>query len=240
MEGSSVPDADLVAAVVTGDVEAFAVLYDRYAQAVFRAAFRRSGDRQVAEEVLQDTYLALWNRAELFDPSAGSLLVWLSTIARNRSVDRLRALGRRPGAVPLSAIAPGDDRDEGVLERTMSRAALLGSGSQPVDPEQALEDADLRAEVRDAIDTIPHLERQVIELAYFEELTQSEIAARLGWPLGTVKTRTRRALGRLREVLASRFGAELAPRPPPVAVAVEATSSDDAPVHGSRSSDGPR
>jgi RNA polymerase sigma-70 factor (ECF subfamily) len=237
MEGRPpVPDVELVAAVVTGDVEAFAVLYDRYAQAVYRAAFRRSGDRQVAEEVLQDTYLALWNRAELFDASAGSLLVWLSTIARNRSVDRLRALGRRPAAVPLSAIAPADDRDEGAIERTMSRAALVGSGSPPVDPEQALEDAGLRAEVRDAIDTIPHLERQVIELAYYEELTQSEIAARLGWPLGTVKTRTRRALGRLREVLATRFGADLAPPSPPVAVAVESAAGDD----GMRSSDGPR
>jgi RNA polymerase sigma-70 factor, ECF subfamily len=239
MEGRSpLPDAELVAAVATGDVEAFAVLYDRYAQAVYRAAFRRLGDRQVAEEVLQDTYLALWNRAELFDASAGSLLVWLSTIARNRAVDRLRAFGRRPAAVPLSAVAPADDHDGGTVERTMARAELLGSGPRSVDPEQALEDAGLRAEIREAIGTIPRLERQVIELAYFEELTQSEIAARLGWPLGTVKTRTRRALGRLREVLAERFGADLAPRRP-VAVAVDVIA-EEAPARGARSADGSR
>src|ERR1700690_3063920 len=106
-----------MAIVATGDADALAALYDRYADAVYRAAFRRLGDKQLAEEVLQDTYMALWNRAELFDPGLGSLLAWLSTIARNRAVDRLRALGRRPAAVPLSSVLPDDDREDRSFDR---------------------------------------------------------------------------------------------------------------------------
>lgn len=206
-------DAQLVATVVAGDTTALAVLYDRHADAIFRAAFRRSGDRSIAEEVLQDTFLALWNRAELFDPAQGSLLAWLSTIARNRAIDRLRHQGRRPPAMPLSAVIPDDDRGGSGLDRALSHGVLLGSGAVADDPQQVLEDAATRTEIRDALRTIPPRERQVLELAYYEGLTQVEIAQRLDWPLGTVKTRTRRALARLREALTSVFGAELAPPP---------------------------
>src|SRR5918998_6409958 len=106
MERSSAArtDAELVADLVAGDDAALAELYDRHGDAVFRIAFRRSGDRQLAEEVMQETFLALWDRAELFDPAVGSLPAWLGTIARNRTVDRLRAIGRRPPAIALSAI----------------------------------------------------------------------------------------------------------------------------------------
>jgi RNA polymerase sigma-70 factor, ECF subfamily len=204
-------DAVLVASVAAGDAAALAELYGRYADAIYRAAFRRLGDRQLAEEVLQDTYLALWNKAELFDPGAGSLVAWLSTIARNRAVDRLRALGRRPAAVPLSAVIANDDREDRALERALADGALLGSGTAPLSPEAALDEEMLRVEVRTALDTIPPMERQVLELAYYEELTQTEIADRLGWPLGTVKTRTRRALFRLRATLVGVLGPDIAP-----------------------------
>lgn len=204
-------DAVLVASVAAGDAAALAELYDRYADAIYRAAFRRLGDRQLAEEVLQDTYLALWNRAELFDPGAGSLVAWLSTIARNRAVDRLRALGRRPAAVPLSAVIANDDREDRALERALADGALLGVGTAPLEPEAALDEEMLRVEVRTALDAIPPMERQVLELAYYEELTQTEIADRLGWPLGTVKTRTRRALLRLRASLVGVLGPGVAP-----------------------------
>lgn len=204
-------DAALVATVAAGDADALAELYDRYADAVYRAAFRRLGDRQIAEEVLQDTYMALWNRAELFDPQQGSLLAWLSTIARNRSVDRLRQMGRRPPAVALSALLADDDHEDRGLERVLSHAVPLGSGAVSVDPLAELEAAALGDEIRGALRTIPGNERQVLELAYYEELTQTEIAARLGWPLGTVKTRTRRALLRLRGVLSGLLGPEVAP-----------------------------
>jgi len=204
-------DAMLVASVATGDMAALAELYDRYSDAIYRTAFRRLGDRQLAEEVLQDTYMALWNRAELFDVTAGSLLAWMSTIARNRAIDRMRAIGRRPAAVPLSAVASDDSQDERGLERALADGQLLGSGPAPLDPEQHIDQQALRQEVQAALATIPTAERQVIELAYYEELTQTEIADRLGWPLGTVKTRTRRGLMRLREALVNILGAEIAP-----------------------------
>jgi RNA polymerase sigma-70 factor (ECF subfamily) len=224
-------DALLVASLVRGDTAALAELYDRHADAVYRAAFRRLGDRQLAEEVLQDTYVALWNRAELFDPAAGSLLAWLSTIARNRAVDRLRALGRRPAAVPLSAVLPTDEGDDQAVERALAAGDLLGAAPPPRDPEQMIEEGVLRDQIRGVLDDIPPNERQVLELAYYEELSQSEIAHRLGWPLGTVKTRTRRALYRMREALTPILGADVAP---PAALA--ALASDDS----AEAIDGPR
>lgn len=212
-------DAQLVATVAAGDTAALAELYDRHADAIYRAAFRRSGDRTIAEEVLQDTYLALWNRAELFDPGQGSLVTWLSTIARNRAIDRLRHQGRRPPAVPLSAVMSDDERDGNGLDRALSHGTLLGSGAASVDPELLLQDAATRREISDALGTIPRRERRVLELAYYEGLTQVEIAQRLDWPLGTVKTRTRRALMRLRQTLTAVLGPELAPAPRPDRIA---------------------
>src|SRR5215213_12036510 len=94
-------DAALVRAVAAGSDDALAALYDRHVDGVHAVALRLTNDRQLAEEVVQETFLALWNRAELFDPSVASLATWLRTIARNRTVDRLRAAGRRPPLVPL-------------------------------------------------------------------------------------------------------------------------------------------
>jgi RNA polymerase sigma-70 factor, ECF subfamily len=206
-------DAGLVASVAGGDAAALAELYDRHADAIYRTAFRRLGDRQLAEEILQDTYLALWNRAELYDPTAGSLLAWLSTIARNRAIDRMRAIGRRPAAIPLSAMTSDDDGDDRGLERALGSGGALGTALAPLDPEQYVDAGELRDQVRAALDAIPANERQALELAYYEELTQSEIADRLGWPLGTVKTRTRRGLMRLRQSLVGILGPEVAPPP---------------------------
>src|ERR671928_1281778 len=103
----SVDDAALVREVAAGSESALATLYDRHADGVYAAACRLTSDRQVAEEVVQETFLALWNRAELFDPTAGSLAAWIHTIARNRTVDRLRAAGRRPNLIALSSAAGG-------------------------------------------------------------------------------------------------------------------------------------
>src|SRR3954469_15446539 len=107
--GPARTDSELVADVAARNSDALAELYDRHAEALYRAAYRRLGDRQLAEEVLQDTYLALWNRASLFDEQQGSLLAWLGTIARNRAIDRMRAIGRRPTAVPISGLMVDDD-----------------------------------------------------------------------------------------------------------------------------------
>jgi RNA polymerase sigma-70 factor (ECF subfamily) len=195
-------DAALVREVAAGSEAALATLYDRHADAVYAAACRLTADRQVAEEVVQETFLALWNRAELYDPAAGSLAAWLHTIARNRTVDRLRAAGRRPNLIALSSAAGIDEDGTAALERIASAGDVLGGANLGPGPEGSVEAAELRATVQDALAAMPDQERTVIELAYREELSQSEIAERLGWPLGTVKTRTRRALLRLRTLLA--------------------------------------
>jgi RNA polymerase sigma-70 factor (ECF subfamily) len=203
-------DAVLVAAVATGSETALAALYDRHADAVHAAAFRLLGDRQAAEDVVQEVFLTLWNRADRFDPAVGSLAAWLLTIARNRAVDRLRAAGRRPRLVSIQPAGSDDEPDFAALERLAAeRGVVGGTGMAAADPEAALDLAETRTALRQVLAGLPELERTAILLAYRDGLAQSEIAARLGWPLGTVKTRTRRALARLREAL----GPEYAPVP---------------------------
>ena len=199
-------EAGLVREVAAGSQDALAALYDRHVDAVFAASIRLTSDRQVAEEVVQETFLALWNRAELFDPGTGSLAAWLHTIARNRTVDRLRAAGRRPNLVPLSSAGGSDESDTAALERIVITGRVLGGADLGPGPEGELAAAELRDVIRGALADLPEHERTALVLAYSAELTQSEIAERLGWPLGTVKTRTRRALLRLREVLAEELG----------------------------------
>ena len=211
-------DAALVRAVAAGSETALGDLYDRYVDAVYAAASRLTSDRQVAEEVVQETFLALWNRAELFDPAVGSLAAWLHTIARNRTVDRLRAAGRRPNLIPLSSAAGDDEHESVALDRIVASGTVLGGAAVGRGPEGELAVTELREVIRDALAGLPDPERTAIVLAYREELTQSEIAERLGWPLGTVKTRTRRALLRLRTALADELGPGLEPAPIPVAV----------------------
>jgi RNA polymerase sigma-70 factor, ECF subfamily len=206
-------DAALVRDVAAGSQAALGDLYDRYVDAVYAAASRLTSDRHVAEEVVQETFLALWNRAELFDPSVGSLAAWLHTIARNRTVDRLRAAGRRPNLIPLSSAAGDDEHDSVALDRLVAAGTVLGGAAVGRGPEGELAVTELREVLRDALADLPDSERTAIVLAYQEELTQSEIAERLGWPLGTVKTRTRRALLRLRSALAHELGPGFEPAP---------------------------
>lgn len=203
-------DVGLVREVAAGSHDALADLYDRHADAVFASAYRLTSDRGLAEEVVQETFLALWNRADTFDPSVGSLAAWLHTIARNRTVDRLRAAGRRPTLVPLSSAAAsgsafggGSEPDADALERVLANGTIVAGAAQPRSPDMEVALLELREALQAALAEMPEVERVVIVLAYGEDLTQSEIADRLGWPLGTVKTRTRRALLRLREVLGS-------------------------------------
>ena len=201
-------DAHLVREVAAGSHDALAALYDRHADGVFAAASRLTSDRGLAEEVVQETFLALWNRAETFDPSVGSLAAWLHTIARNRTVDRLRAAGRRPHLVPLSSAAAsgsafggGGEADADALERVLASGSMVAGAMPSPSPDTELALAELRTALRGALAGMPEVERVVIVMAYADDLSQTEIAERLGWPLGTVKTRTRRALARLREEL---------------------------------------
>jgi RNA polymerase sigma-70 factor, ECF subfamily len=218
-------DAALVREVAAGSHDALATLYDRHADGVFASACRLTSDRGLAEEVVQETFLALWNRAETFDPTVGSLQAWLYTIARNRTVDRLRAAGRRPTLVPLSSAAsPGradrstPEADSESLERVLASGSIVAGGMPARSPEMEVALGELRAALQGALAEMPEPERFVIVMAYADELSQSEIAERLGWPLGTVKTRTRRALTHLRSVLGDDVGPEftryLAPATP--------------------------
>jgi RNA polymerase sigma-70 factor, ECF subfamily len=211
-------DTALVREVAAGSQSALGDLYDRHVDAVYAAASRLTSDRQVAEEVVQETFLALWNRAELFDPKIGSLAAWLHTIARNRTVDRLRAAGRRPNLIPLSSAAGEDEEAGAALDRLVATGTVIGGAGVGSGPEGELAATELRQVLREALAGLPEAERTAIVLAYREELTQTEIADRLGWPLGTVKTRTRRALLRLRGALAEELGPGAAPAPIPVPI----------------------
>jgi len=222
-ENRQLTDEALVREVVGGSQEALAEIYDRHVDAVYATASRLTADRQAAEEVVQETFLALWNRAELFDSRAGSLGAWLHTIARNRTIDRLRAAGRRPNLIPLSSATGAEEQDAAALDRLVGSGTVLGGAAVDLGPEGELAATELRQVLRDALAELPESERTAIVLAYREELTQTEIAERLGWPLGTVKTRTRRALLRLREALAD----ELGPPTTRAAVAVPVTDHMD-------------
>lgn len=191
-------DAELLARMAAGDQAAFAIVYDRHVDVVYGAVARFMGDLGAAEETVQDAYLAAWRRASQYDPAAGSVRGWLLGIARNRAIDRLRAAARRPRVVGF-----GESPDGGVdenLERLMA-GGLASLGQSDAGPEPAALRAWERAVVRAALDAMPPLERRPLELAYDEGLTQAEVAVRLGWPIGTVKTRTRRGLAALRQAL---------------------------------------
>lgn len=198
-------DSDLVRAVAAGSEDGLAALYDKYAGSVYATARRLTSDRGLAEDVVQETFLALWNRAEQFDATLGSLPAWLLTIARNRTVDRLRAISRRPPTVPVSDLALPDEGDTAALERLLGGGSVVGSGQPPAGPAPILDEVELRSSLAAALAELPEVERTVLVLAYRDELSQSEIAERLGWPIGTVKTRTRRALLRMRVALGPAF-----------------------------------
>ncbi len=213
-------------AVASGSEDALAALYDRHAGAVFAAARRLSSDSQLAEDVVQETFLAVWNRADQFQPSLGTLSAWLLTIARNRTVDRLRAAGRRPTLVSISAARGSEETDAAAFERAARTGVVVGGSDVDRGPEAELDRAELGAVLADALARMSEPERRVLLMAYRDELSQSEIAARLGWPIGTVKTRTRRAFLKLRQVLGPEYGPAPGPgAPDPADVLSEAPAS---------------
>ncbi|HXI45800.1 MAG TPA: sigma-70 family RNA polymerase sigma factor [Candidatus Acidoferrales bacterium] len=204
-------DRALVERIAMGDETAFAAAYDRHSGLVFGSLVRFLGDRDAAAEVAQDAFMALWRRAPQFDATAGSLSGWLLGIARHRAIDRHRAEGRRVTArsVPLSSLL-GDDRDEaggaGAADFPDWRVSELDPGSSDPahrDPAAAADRAWVQSVVRSLVAELPEVERSVVVMAYAGGLSQSEIADRLGAPIGTVKSRTRRAFARLRAGLST-------------------------------------
>ena len=214
-----------MARIGDGDRDALKSLYDATSAKLFGIILRIVIDRSEAEDVLQEVFITVWRKAAEYDPARASPITWLATIARNRAIDRLRALGRRPNALPLSAMVDDGDSDDRGMDRALAKGEIVGGGMTDTDPVVVADRAALRAEIQGALDAIPDVERQVLELAYYHDLTQTEIAVRLGWPLGTVKTSTRRALLRLRAALVSSLGPEVALSPDQL-VELEASVTD--------------
>lgn len=186
-------DAGLVARMAQGEDAAVSALYDRWAGALLAVALRITRDRADAEEVLAEVFAQAWREAPRFETTRGSVAAWLTTITRSRALDLLRARGRRKRLEETAAIEP---------------ALPPSYGQGPAAPDRPVEDRERQAAVRGALAELPEPQRVALEMAYFEGLSQSEIAERLGQPLGTVKTRTRLAMEKLRDTLRPYYYAE--------------------------------
>ncbi len=187
-------DDELMAGLTEGRLDALGALYDRYSALVFSVSLRVLYDWQLAEDVTQEVFLRLWQRPESYDPSRGRLLSWLMSVTRNRAIDERRRLSRR-------------QRSEEDEEPTLELRDHDTSG----DPALGASLAESRRVVRAAMALLPPAQREVVELAYFGGLTQTEIAERLHVPLGTVKTRVRLAMRKLRDTLEEEEGQGLTP-----------------------------
>lgn len=179
-EQAPISDAELLRQITGGDEVALASLYDRYKTILFSLILRILHSQPEAEDILQDVFIQVWKKAADFDETRGRPFTWLVTLARSRAIDRLRQLSAR--------------------ERTATEA----SRAAPEEWTDAVEDAiksEQSAVVRQALAELPEEQRRTLLLAYFEGLTQTEIAEKLSAPLGTVKTRMRSGMIKLRELL---------------------------------------
>lgn len=184
MSEGEIHDLDLHRRVRHGDREAFDEIYRRYGSAAYGLALRITAQEALAQEVVQDAFLALWRAPEAFDPARGAFRSFFLSLVHHRAVDAVR-------------------REERLRRRT-ERAANLEPATGEDPAEDVVEDAYLRVrrkEVRAALATLPPAQQQVLEMAYFEGKTQVRIAEELGIPIGTVKTRTLAAMRKLREAL---------------------------------------
>jgi len=177
-------DAELLRAVARGDDSALASLYGRYSSILLGLLLRILHSRAEAEDVLQEVFVQVWRRADSYDESRGRGFTWLVTLARSRAIDRLRALDSRSRAATAAAAEASEPVGDASLDAFR---------------------AEQREIVRAALAELSEDQRRTLLLAYEEGLTQSEIAARLNQPLGTVKTRTRAGLMKLRELLRDKF-----------------------------------
>lgn len=183
-------DEALVLDVARGDEAAFASLYDRYGSILLGLMVRILGSRPEAEDVLQEVFLQVWQRAGSFDPARGRAFTWLVTLGRSRAIDRLRSNRSR-----------GQLADKAAAETAGASNSIAGDTAG---------DVAVRAEERDvvrrALAELPGEQREALLLAYLDGMTQSEIAAKLGQPLGTIKTRTRSGLLKLQGMLSNKLG----------------------------------
>jgi RNA polymerase sigma-70 factor (ECF subfamily) len=180
---SRLADQDSLARVARRDERAFAELYDRHARLVFSLALRILQDRADAEDVVQEVFAQVWSQAGRYDASRGSVAAWMLILTRSRAIDRLRAKRSRPDTAGDAGAA------EAVVDSAVAQDLELLSAEQVARLQQALK-------------ALPDAQRTALELAYYDGLTHVEVAARLAEPLGTVKTRIRQAVMKLRESLA--------------------------------------
>jgi RNA polymerase sigma-70 factor, ECF subfamily len=181
-------DAALMRLILHARQEALSELYDRYGRLVFSMAYNAVGDSGTAEEITQDVFLRIWDKAITYRPEQAKVSTWLTSITRYRSIDVLRQRGSR-----------AEQHSVGWEE--------LPVGEEPSSdgPENATADAMEHAHVQAAVASLPAEQRQALAMAYFQGLSHSEIAAALGEPLGTVKTRIRLAMQKLRDLLHEDF-----------------------------------
>ena len=187
MEQGTVRNADqeLIERLRKGDKNAFREIYARYSQVVFNLAFRMLRSREEAEEVVQEIFLQVWNKADSYDAGRGAISTWIVNIARSRSIDKLRTLGYREQTTEL------------IEERVNSKSDLS----------RIIEDREeSRKVIREALDSLPDNQRIAIEMVFFEGLTHIEAAERLNEPVGTIKTRIRLGVSKLKEKIAPYVG----------------------------------
>ena len=176
-------DEDLISLVGEGDAEAFATLYDRHSRPAYSLAYRMMGGRQAAEDLLQDAFLKLWRSATSHRAERGSVRTWLLTIVHNRGIDQLRSLTSR--------------------RRTQEKVEAEALTSHPSEAFAQSWRNSQREQVREALKTLPEEQLKILELAYFSGYTHVEIAELLGLPLGTVKSRMRLGLKKMRDYFGS-------------------------------------
>src|SRR3978361_2026022 len=179
MSLQALADEDLMQLVRRGDTLAFEVVYERHATAAFSLAYRRTGTRNTAEDVVQEAFVSLWRSGARYDRTRGSVRTWVLGIVHNRAIDNLRR-----SAVHSKRRAS----DEGIEERFAAKERTDVEVARRGEAEQ----------VRAALDTLPHDQLRVVELAYFGGYSHSEIASMLDAPIGTIKGRMRLALEKLR------------------------------------------
>lgn len=182
--GREVVWAELIRRIAFGDRSALAPLYDATCAIVYGVALAVTGDSGTAEDISSETYLQIWRRAHSFDADRGKASTWMRTLARSRAIDRLRSDGR-----------------ERLARQSVVEDASIRTRATVSDPAVDAERAERGLRARQALAALPEAQREVMVLAYFEGLSQSEIAERIGEPLGTVKSRVRLAMARLQELL---------------------------------------
>ena len=190
MDYTQLRDDELMERLTHRDLAAFETLYDRYGDLVYSVSLRVVSDPYIAEDVTQDVFVRVWRKPEQFDLNRGKFVTWLLSVARNRSIDHQRSASRRLRHETL----PSAEEEEDVLP----------AGDERDDPAFAAVLSDERAAVRHALEGLPPEQKLAITLAYFGGLTQQEVATRLGQPLGTVKTRIRLGMQKMRGALQER------------------------------------